>query len=80
MSDDRCSQCEAIIDVADSCYECLTAPPPKPTHCPHGHEYTEETIIITSLGRRRCRRCDNQWGMDCYNRKKAAKAASRSAA
>lgn len=28
------------------------------THCPHGHEYTEEnTIVYPSDGRRRCRRC-----------------------
>lgn len=28
------------------------------THCPHGHEYTEEnTIVYPSDGRRRCRAC-----------------------
>lgn len=28
------------------------------THCPHGHEYTEEnTIVYPSDGRRRCRTC-----------------------
>lgn len=28
------------------------------THCPHGHEYTEENTAITSQGKRRCRMCD----------------------
>lgn len=27
------------------------------THCPHGHEYTEENTYITPRGGRKCREC-----------------------
>ena len=27
------------------------------THCPHGHEYTEENTYIDPKGSRRCREC-----------------------
>ena len=27
------------------------------THCPHGHEYTEENAWVDKQGKRRCRQC-----------------------
>lgn len=27
------------------------------THCPQGHEYTPENVVITNTGARRCRKC-----------------------
>lgn len=32
------------------------------THCPHGHEYTEENTRITKKGDRLCRACYKQFG------------------
>jgi hypothetical protein len=35
------------------------------THCPHGHEFTQENTLIISDGRRQCRKCAawraNRW-------------------
>jgi hypothetical protein len=31
------------------------------THCPHGHEFTEENTIIHASGERRCRECAREW-------------------
>ena len=36
------------------------SPKPKPTHCPHGHEYTEDNILRYSIGHLRCRKCDRR--------------------
>ena len=80
MNEVRCDQCEAIVDVADQCYECLKAPPPKRKHCYHGHEYTAETLSFGPTGVRRCRPCDNTRAMRTYQRKQAAIAAASSAA
>jgi len=38
------------------------------THCPHGHEYTEDNIIVGSYGGRVCRTCRRTWERE-YNRK-----------
>lgn len=35
------------------------------TNCPHGHEYTEENMIVSpSGGRQRCRACGSQTSLD----------------
>ena len=80
MKEVRCDQCEALVDVADQCYECLKAPPPKRKHCSHGHEYTAETLFFDPSGNRRCRTCENVRGLKYYTKQQAAKVASRSAA
>lgn len=43
----------------------------KKTHCPHGHEYTEENIYY-SQGHRKCRVCSKQRVMRNYEKNKEA--------
>lgn len=33
----------------------------KRTHCPHGHEYTEENSVYNRQGHRRCRECKRRY-------------------
>ena len=40
----------------------------KKTHCPQGHEYTEENLVKLASGFRRCKQCKR----DDYSRKKTS--------
>ena len=62
----RCPQCEEPIDVLDLCQECIDHSARKThttkgiTHCPAGHEYTEETtgyVATVKETRRYCLIC-----------------------
>lgn len=41
-----------------------------PTHCPQGHEFTEENTGLRAKGHRYCRECNRQRGADRYARAK----------
>jgi len=43
------------------------------THCPAGHEYTEENIYRSKDNWRKCRTCHNIGALAYYHRKKAEK-------
>lgn len=40
------------------------------THCPRGHEYTEENTILKSGGRRNCKTCHRNQARDRYKKRK----------
>jgi hypothetical protein len=40
------------------------------THCPQGHEYTEENTIINRRGHRKCRACKNEGMRRLYAKKR----------
>lgn len=39
------------------------------THCPHGHEYTDENTMV-KRGKRHCRTCERRRNRDWYARQK----------
>lgn len=41
------------------------------THCPHGHEYTEENTTFNKNGNKMCRECDRKRKREKYWAKKA---------
>ena len=45
----------------------------KPTHCPHGHEYTPENMLYSSHGGMYCRECNRIANREAYRRKRDAK-------
>jgi len=47
------------------------------THCPQGHPYDEANTIITTLGRRMCRTCNNTRTLARYHARRAAIKAAR---
>lgn len=40
------------------------------THCPQGHEYSNENTYITSFGSRRCKTCNRKKALEHYHKKK----------
>ena len=49
------------------------------THCPQGHPYSGDNLIITSNGGRACRECKRDWSREYMRRKRAAAKAARAA-
>lgn len=50
------------------------------THCPKGHEYTEEnTYLRPDTGHRLCKRCRREANRESYERNKEARNARRRA-
>lgn len=49
------------------------------THCPKGHEYTEDNLVISHLrnGRRACKKCDKAYHLAYYQKYKGVKKADR---
>lgn len=41
------------------------------THCPHGHEYTEENTFVSRDNRRYCRTCQREWDRKAKAKRKA---------
>ncbi|WP_396021799.1 HNH endonuclease signature motif containing protein [Bacillus cereus group sp. BfR-BA-01522] len=50
--------------------EGMSAENVKKTHCPQGHEYTEENTYISKAGSRYCRKCRAMYSNRSYWRKK----------
>lgn len=44
------------------------------THCPNGHEYTDDNIKLHPYGYRRCATCRKESARRCYERKLARRA------
>jgi len=40
------------------------------THCMHGHPFTPDNLVVSSLPRRDCRECSNRRGRECRARRR----------
>lgn len=43
----------------------------KKTHCANGHEFNQQNTLMTRLGRRHCRKCNQIWSQRWYFRNKS---------
>jgi hypothetical protein len=64
-----CVSCHAKYDETPEKLEKMrNNPNSKKTHCPHGHEYTKENVILTNGKYRNCRICNGR-GRDRWKMK-----------
>jgi hypothetical protein len=64
---------EEVIHQTNMDRRVWEAPKNYKTHCPHGHEYTEENSIFPGGGLRRCRECARIRVRAAYRKKKGKK-------